>query len=435
MPVRIAHISDTHLGTRFREGIKQNMWAEEMRSRLLENDFYERFREMFEIIATMDPPVDLVVHSGDLYDTPTANNSRPPPEMARIVTQTALKGFIENTGIPILIIEGNHGLFRSYELSLLETLKIAIPGLEVFTQVDLKRALQEGTPLKKEYDNFEVFCFPFIGYDILESSNHVTVYNDWVTNCQVPNSKLPSVAVAHGMGADKSLHPAIMSMGYEYVALGHDHRQVKHSSNAWFAGSPERWRFDEAGLKKGFLVVDVAASKKPKITQIELDYRRPVLNEKIRIESEDTVDSIIDKVESWLEKNGFLSEWDPATAARIRLTFVGESTRLSGLELNTSLEILRTKILSVDSGYNVAQFVWPPKRSIIDHDSSAYPEIVSEYLIEDPETDFKAYLESQKISDDYDKARLTLIAVKALKLAASDTGRKLTPEALEEESQ
>ncbi|GAG00386.1 unnamed protein product, partial [marine sediment metagenome] len=217
--------------------------------------------------------------------------------------------------------------------------------------------------------------------------------------------------------------------------LGHDHRQVKHSSNAWFAGSPERWRFDEAGLKKGFLVVDVAASKKPKITQIELDYRRPVLNEKIRIESEDTVDSIIDKVESWLEKNGFLSEWDPATAARIRLTFVGESTRLSGLELNTSLEILRTKILSVDSGYNVAQFVWPPKRSIIDHDSSAYPEIVSEYLIEDPETDFKAYLESQKISDDYDKARLTLIAVKALKLAASDTGRKLTPEALEEESQ
>ena len=42
MPARIAHISDTHLGTRPRTGVRYNVWGEEMRSQLLENDFYEQ---------------------------------------------------------------------------------------------------------------------------------------------------------------------------------------------------------------------------------------------------------------------------------------------------------------------------------------------------------------------------------------------------------
>ncbi len=66
MPARIAHISDTHLGSRPRNGVRHNIWGEEMKAQLLENDFYERFAELFEKIAEIDPPVDLVVHSGDL---------------------------------------------------------------------------------------------------------------------------------------------------------------------------------------------------------------------------------------------------------------------------------------------------------------------------------------------------------------------------------
>ena len=64
MTVRIAHISDTHLGTRPRRGVKHNIWAVEMRIRLLENDFYERFAELFDRISELDPPADIVIHSG-----------------------------------------------------------------------------------------------------------------------------------------------------------------------------------------------------------------------------------------------------------------------------------------------------------------------------------------------------------------------------------
>ena len=122
MKARIAHISDTHLGTRPRDGVRPNVWGEEMRSQLLENDFYERFREIFGIIAQLDPPVDLVVHSGDLYNSPWEGNPSQPPVVAQETAITVLQDFIEKTGIPVLIIEGNHGLYRLLEVSLLDSM-------------------------------------------------------------------------------------------------------------------------------------------------------------------------------------------------------------------------------------------------------------------------------------------------------------------------
>ncbi|MFX1416157.1 MAG: exonuclease SbcCD subunit D, partial [Promethearchaeota archaeon] len=112
MTVRIAHISDTHLGARPSRGVKHNVWGVEMRTRLLENDFYERFAELFERIAELNPPADLVVHSGDLYDSPWENNPAQPPVVAQETAIRVLKEFIEKTGIPVLILEGNHGLYR-----------------------------------------------------------------------------------------------------------------------------------------------------------------------------------------------------------------------------------------------------------------------------------------------------------------------------------
>ncbi|UCE10159.1 MAG: metallophosphoesterase family protein [Candidatus Thorarchaeota archaeon] len=433
MTVRIAHISDTHLGTRFRSGIKQNVWAEEMRIRLLENDFYERFEEVFQRIANADPPVKLVIHSGDLYDTPTPNNPIQPPVVAREVAISVLNEFIEKTGIPVLAIEGNHGLYRTLKVSLLDSLSLAVEGLDVFTQVDLINALRDDKPLKKSYDDLEVFCFPFIDHAVLEATDKLADFNEWITTQQTPRSDVPSIGVAHGMSQDKSLYSAILSMGYDYVALGHDHIQQKQSARAWYSGSIERWRFDEANHKKGYLIVEVAPGKQPKVTPTLFEFSRPVFDEDISIEPDDTVESVIATVESWLQDKGLVAKWNPATAARVRLTFQGESPRLSGLDLNSAMELFRAEVLRDESRYNVVQLVWPPKRSVIDHDSAAYPEIVSEYLIEDPEQDFRSYLESEELPEEYDSEKLISIAVKALQFAVSGKGEKLTPELVFEE--
>ncbi|MHA1959974.1 MAG: metallophosphoesterase family protein [Candidatus Thorarchaeota archaeon] len=433
MTVRIAHISDTHLGTRFRSGVKQNVWAEEMRIRLLENDFYERFAEAFERISKTDPPVKVVIHSGDLYDTPTPINPIQPPVVAREVAISVLNEFIEKTGIPVLVIEGNHGLYRTLKVSLLDSLSLAVDGLDVFTQVDLVNALRDDKPLMKSYDDIDVFCFPFIDHHILEATDKLADFNEWIMTQQAPRSDIPSVGVAHGMSQDKSLYSTILSVGYDYVALGHDHIQQKHTAKAWYSGSLDRWRFDEAGHQKGYLTVDVASGKHPKVAPTLFEFRRPVFNETITINADDSVDSTVEKVESWLKANGLVAKWDPTTAARVRLTFQGGSAMVSGLELNIAMERLRAQVLDDESGYNVAQLVWPPKRSVVDHDSAAYPEIVSEYLIEDPELDFRRYLDSLELPEEYDPSKLTEIAVKALQLAVSGTGAKLTPELLLED--
>ena len=432
--VRIAHISDTHLGARPRQGVKHGVWAEEMRIRLLENDFYDRFREIFKIISELDSSVDIVIHSGDLYDQPWEGNPSQPPVVARETAISVLKEFIEGTRIPVLIIEGNHGLYRSLEVSLLDSLKMAVPGLDVVTQQDLKHAFSEGKPLNYNYDSFNVYCFPFIDYNVLESSNLLPTFNDWITTHQNPSEDKLSIAVAHGMELDRSLYPAILNMGYDYIALGHDHHQHKHSNNAWYAGSPERWRFDEVRYEKGFLIVDIEAGKTPKVTPHHIQFARPVYNEKITIDSDESIQSLQEKIRKWFREKGLESEWNPETAARVRLVVEGMSSNFNTLDLIVTLERLRMESLSTDSEFNLPQWIWQIRRQEIDYKEAAYPEIESEYLIENPESDFKDYLSTlEHLDEKFDSSKLTDIVVKALKFSVTRSDDKLTLETFTED--
>ncbi|RLI51343.1 MAG: hypothetical protein DRO73_00060 [Candidatus Thorarchaeota archaeon] len=433
MEARIAHVSDTHLGFSPREGVKQNVWGEEMRSRLLENDFYERFAEVFDRIAAMDPPVDLVVHSGDLYDSPWDKNPSQPPVVAQETAIAVLQKFTARTGVPVLIIEGNHGLYRTRDVSLLDLLRISVPNVHVATQVDLKRAFSEGKPLKFSFDKLDVFCFPFIERAVLESADLMQKFNEWISEVQKPSRKRISVAVSHGMELDRSLYTEIFTHHYEYVALGHDHRQRKLYDNAWYAGSPERWRFDEAGLDKGFLVVTLHRGEMPSVERHLLEFRRPVFNERINVKSQDTPQSVVERVRAWFEEKGLRASWDPDTAARVRLRFEGATRALGSIELAAELDALRSEILREGSEYNVAQFVWAVRVEEREHNAPAYSDIESEYLIENPEQDFREYLGTLEVDPRYDPELLTKIAVRALEFAVSGTEEHLTIDTLEED--
>jgi DNA repair exonuclease SbcCD nuclease subunit len=390
-----------------------------MRTRLLENDFYERFQELFDKISELDPPVDLVIHSGDFYNSPWEGNPSQPPVVARETAIKVLKGFIERTGIPVMILEGNHGIYRSLEVSLLDSLKMAVPGLDVATQQELKNAITNGEPLVTSYDAVDVYCFPFMEYNVLESAGALEDYNDWITTYQKPSGNKPAVAVAHGMDLDRTLYPAIFSLNYNYIALGHDHHQRKQSKNAWYAGSPERWRFDEIKHDKGFLLIEIDNESTTVIPQ-HLEFKRPVYNHKMSIDDDDTVQTVIDKVNAWFEDNEMKAPWNQTTAARVRLVFDGLSSRVRPLDLGMAMESLRLNVLAQDSEYNISQLYWTTRQVSVEHDAHAYPEIESEYLIEDPESDFMSYLETIKLDEAFDPKTLTRIAVEALK---SSVGR------------
>ncbi|NWF95100.1 MAG: exonuclease SbcCD subunit D [Candidatus Thorarchaeota archaeon] len=434
MKKRIAHISDTHLGARPREGVRPGVWGVEMRARLLENDFYERFAEIFDRIAALDPPVDLVIHSGDLYDSPWDKNPQSPPPVALETALLVLKQFIQKTGIPVLLIEGNHGLYRNMEVSLLDYLRISLDGVSVATYVDFKRALSEGRPLFFRYDELDVYCFPYIEPGLLESAGLVSDFNDWVTIHQKPSRRdAVSVAVAHGMDIDKTLHHSIFSNKYDYVALGHDHHQHQYREDAWYAGSPERWRFDESRHEKGFLLVEIEKGQPPVVTPQKIELERPVLTDQIVLRPDMTVETAIEVIDEWFESKGLKTAWNPRTAARVSLALTDDSPQVRGNELNIALEGLRSRVFTEGSGYNISQFVWSLKRSDTEHYASAFPEIESEYLIADPEADFKEFLSSKQLDSGYDPEVLTRIAVGALKFAVTRPDEKLTLEGLEEE--
>jgi len=431
MSARIAHISDTHLGSRPRDGVRHNIWGQEMRTQLLENDFYERFTELFDRIAALDPPVDVVIHSGDLYNSPWEGNPSQPPVVAQEIAISVLQNFIKKTGIPVLILEGNHGLYRLLEVSLLDGLKLAVPGLDVATQQDIKAAIREDRPLVYSYEKLDVFCFPFIDYAVLRSSDMISKFDDWITTQQKRERLRPAIGVAHGMDLDKTLHNAIFSMNYDYIALGHDHKQGKQSKTAWYAGSPERWRFDESSHDKGFLVVDLKAGKEPVVTPHFLEFIRPVFNEKISLAEDDTAESVTEKLQTWFSNKGLVAAWDTKTAARVRIVFEGGSHRVGSFDLGVALENFRLKVLSQDSEYNVAQFVWSTRQTVdSEYVAASYPEIESEYLIEDPENDFRDYLGTLDIDKSLDLDTLTKIAVTSLEFSVGKRDGKMTSESL-----
>jgi DNA repair exonuclease SbcCD nuclease subunit len=434
MPVRIAHLSDTHLGTRPSDGVKQNVWAVEMRTRLLENDYYERFAQIFDMIAELEPKVDLVVHSGDLYNSPWEGNPLQPPVVAQETAIRILKNFTETTHIPVLILEGNHGLYRSLEVSLLDSLKLSVPGLEVATQQDLKRAFSDGKPLMKSFENVDAYCFPFMEKSVLRSSNLLEDFNDWILTNQKPDSKRISIAVAHGMDLDDTLYSAMFSQPYDYYALGHDHHQHKQGKDAWYAGCPERWRFDEIRHDKGFLIVSISDDHKTKVEPVHFDFVRPAYNERITIEPDDTLDSVTEKIHELFGKLGLKDSWDSDTSARIRLVVEGASSRINNVELSVAMESLRLSVLSSDSPYNIAQLKWTVKLPPVEHTPAAYPEIESEYLIENPEEDFLEYLSTLKLDEAYDSNLLTKIAVRALEKTVKKDDEKLTLESITEDS-
>ncbi|MEM2143057.1 MAG: metallophosphoesterase [Candidatus Thorarchaeota archaeon] len=433
MSVRIVHLSDTHLGASPRDGVRSNAWAEDNRVRLIENDFYERFREVFAEIARIDPPPDLVIHSGDLYDSPYDKNPFPPPTVAETVAVQVIRSFTEETGIPVLIIDGNHGIYRSLDVSMLEVLQASIPQLRVATRLQLKDALRNDRPLKFEYEHLDVFCFPFMELSVLKSADMLNQLRDWITSCQAPRGNRISVAVAHGMKIDETLFDEIFSMGYDYIALGHDHIQHQHSDRAWYAGSTERWRFDEASHQKGFLIVDLEKGKTPVVTPHHLRFARPVLNARLRIEPDDTIESVRQRVIEWLDKSVPRSGKDPSVSARIRLVLSGTSPLVDPSELNSMLASLRVNLFGDSSEFNVCQFVWSVESVETEHVAHAYPEIISEYLIEDPASEFSQYLESLKLEPGFDSRLLTRIAVKALERAVQSHAQKLVLEDLLED--
>jgi len=406
--VTIAHVSDTHLGRRPND--VRDMLIDR-RYRPLEDDFYRAWKLVVKEILDRKDEVDIVVHSGDLFDSPYARNPYPPPEAARNVAAEAFRE-LKKANIPVVVIDGNHGCYTGYKISTLDHYAIAFDNVHAFTYWDFVAAFQRGKQLKKKFDGLTVYCYPYVDPRFLESIEVIDRYRNWIRSANL-DRRIVNVAVVHGMQADGTLDPNLLNLEFDYIALGHDHNPKRITRNAAYAGSTERWSFKESDIPRQFLLVNIEPGNELEITPIEIPQRRPMINETIRIEAEDTAYDIIEKMRRVLQKNGLETPFNYEDAARVKIMLKGETSHETLTRLYAALEEFKHEALT-SPNINVVQLKVGrviPERAALPH-TQAY-EI--EYLIEEPEEDLRRFLQKKGIGETYDLDLMVKIFKEALK--------------------
>ena len=235
--MRILHLSDSHLGHAMRVRGAPAGW-----SRALDH------RAAVQAAVEQAGPIDLVVHTGDLFD-----RSRPP--RAEVAAAAAWLVTLARR-VPVVVLRGNHdrhGLSR--------TVPVTTPGLHVVDHAT--RVVVAGLALA---------CVPFLadaagwaaaarravgpGVDLL-------LCHQAVHGCQVPSAGgLPGFTFRAGAQRD-TIGPQHLPGGVTHLLCGHLHpRQVVQvgAATVVMPGSTERTSFSEREQVKGAALWELEAA-------------------------------------------------------------------------------------------------------------------------------------------------------------------------------
>ncbi len=279
--MKIIHFADLHLGVETYGRIDP---ATGLSSRL--NDFLAVFDELVDY--ALEKKINLVLFCGDAYKSrePTQTQQR---EFARRINRLA------TAGIPVLLLTGNHDLpnaiGRATATEIFDTL--AVKNVYVASKPDTYKITTRGGVI-------QIVAIPWLRRSSLISREDTKNFNlEQVTHkmqealTQVIASKtaaldpsLPAVLAAHvSVGSAKAGSETMMSIGqepvlllstialpaYDYIALGHIHKQqvLSKSPPVVYAGSLERIDFGEENDEKGFYVVEIFSENKTRRVSYE----------------------------------------------------------------------------------------------------------------------------------------------------------------------
>jgi DNA repair protein SbcD/Mre11 len=308
--IRIAHISDTHLGyTRYAK-----LCPETGRNQR-EVDVQEAYGRAVDAILERD--VDLVIHSGDVFDS------------VRPATHVII-GFLKQTAritlsanIPYLVVAGNHETPR---------LRTTTAALEYSNLVNAYSA--HGFEIN--YERIEVgnavVGITLVPHGAVATAGAVTPERDADINILVTHGLVPNLeARQHEMG-EANLHSGMLEGAFDYIALGHYHEFHEHKENSFYAGATERFSFGEAVSEPGFAIVELDGGKVsvehvpietrpmidlPFIRARDLDARE--LTDEIRRQTEDVdLDGTIVRLRAYDVRRGVASGVDRDLQAEVQ---------------------------------------------------------------------------------------------------------------------
>lgn len=287
--MRVLHTSDWHIG-----------------KRIGRFDRSDEYREVLDEVAQIADreKVDLVLHSGDVFDRPL------PPVEALALGLQGLVRLTDGGRRPVVAIAGNHdspGLF--------EALAPFVADRNVHLVGEIKPPDQGGVlDVETPAGRAIVSCFPFLregrAFNVWEpAEEHYKKYADRLRRIAEAYSTYASSLAGtdavtflvshflvggskvHGHGAprgERELHmgeayaatPEAIPPGPQYVALGHIHapqRVPGAKVPAEYAGSLLELDFGEAGENKRVVIIDVEAGLPAKVVSVALSGGRRLM--------------------------------------------------------------------------------------------------------------------------------------------------------------
>jgi DNA repair exonuclease SbcCD nuclease subunit len=236
--MKLIHIADTHLGLAAFSRLDP-----ESGMNLREKQIYENFLAGVDCIIQQKP--DALVHAGDLFDVVK------PKTKAYTTVLEALERF-HAAGIPLIIIAGNHSMAKTryttspYEVLTYHPSDITAAYTFRYESVGIQDTVFHLIPNMLRVEDYRT------AFDRIElSTQHHNVLVTHGLATQIRDKRLATVA-------EHELDSTILSEKFDYIALGHYHRQCRITDNAWYAGSTEYLKYGEIADTKGGLVVDLS---------------------------------------------------------------------------------------------------------------------------------------------------------------------------------
>ena len=285
--MRLLHTSDWHLGQHFFGKHREAEHAAFL-AWLLEQ--------------VRDHAVDAVIVAGDVFDTAS------PPSHARLA-YSGFVGAMHDLGVPLVVLGGNHD-----SPAVLGETRELLARLHTHVVPSLDRSPAEHVLLLNDRHGqpAALLCaIPFIrarevrhslaGQDIEErradlmegiAAHYAAVYAEAVTRRAERNQPLPIIATGHltTVGASSSDSVREIYVGAvsafptnafppaDYIALGHIHRpqKVGGTEHIRYCGSPIALGFDELGVEKQVLLVDVDGAGLQAVTSLPVPVFQPM---------------------------------------------------------------------------------------------------------------------------------------------------------------
>ena len=256
--IRIAHISDTHLG--YRALFRSTPDGRNQRA----VDIERAYQTVVDDV--LDRQVDLVLHSGDVF-----HHSRP--------TYPAIRTFIQQTrrlcaaGIPVVVIAGNHDTPRLRTSgTVFDIVALALTDCTFVTGYDLETVVIEGLDVA-------VTAVPhgrLTDGETPELTPRPGAINILTTHGLVNGLDVPGVYHEPG---EQRLDDALFSPEYEYIALGHIHQHYRPRATTamWYSGSTERIGWNDREIRPGYTLVEVARGGTPLVTPIPIETARQMI--------------------------------------------------------------------------------------------------------------------------------------------------------------